>query len=61
MALIRRRAIKGNIESDNAATNRDLAAAIASESFRADLFHRLNVFPIDVPPLQINSRVGPRR
>jgi formate hydrogenlyase transcriptional activator len=34
------------------ATNRDLKAALAVNEFRSDLFYRINVFPIEIPPLR---------
>jgi formate hydrogenlyase transcriptional activator len=38
-----------------AATHRDLESMMAEKQFRSDLYYRLNVFPIDVPPLRERS------
>ena len=38
-----------------ASTNRDLEKAAAEDEFREDLFHRLNVFPITMPPCAIGA------
>jgi PAS domain S-box-containing protein len=42
-----------------AATNRDLESDIESGKFRSDLFYRLNVFPVELPPLRKRSEDVP--
>ena len=43
-----------------AATNRDLGAMVQQHNFRADLFHRLNVLAIHIPPLRERPKTSNR-